>query len=464
MESRTPSFDERYVDDLIQAGIAAVKAGRRKQARLILEKAARLKSTDARPWIWLSATTDDPEEQKKFLTYAVAAEPDNATARRGLVLLSEKLDKSRLVPEGETVEPRLPQEPEEARNQAYLCPQCGGQMAFDVETSGLSCAYCGHFKPVENIVATGEIERSIDFVLPTTRGHRWAEAQQRVACERCGAVTLLPPGQQADQCSYCGSNRLVQAAEAGDLLDPQAIGLLKVSGAEAAKCVKEWLGKGLFAPDDLGPKATGLHLRLAYYPFWAFDGTLELPWRCEVNEGDSNHPHWVPRSGSQIEFFDDVLVPGLKAISPEEAARIEPFNMKDLVEFKPEHLAGWVALGYDRPLSEASLLAREKVLKIVKRSLYSRIEPGREKRHLDNGAGKWSGILYKYLLLPVWVGKYRYQGKGYSVLINGQTGKVGGVKPRDNVKVALVSILVIIVAAIILYLVYTLLLSITPPV
>ena len=45
-------------------------------------------------------------------------------------------------------------------------------------------------------------------------------------------------------------------------------------------------------------------------------------------------------------------------------------------------------------------------------------------------------MTFKYVLLPIWTGGYRYQGKEYRILINGQTGKVSGEKPRDLLKTA----------------------------
>ena len=429
--------DDRRFEELLNYGIAALKGGDRRQAQRWLNKAVMIRMSDARPWLWLSAATDDPQEQRECLEKAVAADPSNAAARRGLVLLSEKFDRSRLIAEGEGVQPRRPQEPEDAEAEIYLCPNCGGGMTFDIQRMALACAYCGHTRMHTPRRAGEETEQVMDFVMPTTRAHRWAEAQQRLACEQCGAVTLLPPEQKAGQCPYCGSLRTVTAAEAIELLDPQAIGLMKLDASQAMRQVKHWLGRGLFSPDDLAVQAGKFHLRPAYYPFWTFDGTLEIPWQCEVNTGTSKAPNWQPRSGSEMQFFNDVLVSGLHTISAKELASLEPFNLKELVEFAPSYLAGWPALTYDTPLAEASLSAREKIIKKFQRSLYATVEPGQEKRDLRIGAGKWSGWTFKYILLPIWVGSYHFQGKVFPLLVNGQTGKVGGVKPRDDLKVFL---------------------------
>jgi DNA-directed RNA polymerase subunit RPC12/RpoP len=457
MEIGPNSYDEKHFEELLGYGIAALKGGDRQQARRWLTKATLIKLSDARPWLWLSATTDDPLEQRDYLEKAVAAEPSNAAARRGLVMLSDKIDKSRLVPEGASVAPRLPAEPEEATAESFTCPKCGGQMRFDIEKSDLLCSYCGTVQVIEKKIVADTDEHPIDYVLPTTRAHRWAEAQQRLSCENCGALSLLPPGQQADHCPYCGSTRLVLSSEKVELLEPQAIALFKVSEQAALSQVRSWLIKGLFAPDDLVAKAGQIKLRPAYYPFWTFDGTLEVTWNCEVNEGSSKAPHWVSHSGSEFDLFDDVLVPGLRSLSVDEVASIEPFDLKEVVEFISQFLAGWTALSYDLPLSDATLKAREKVITRLRQSLPSRVESGREKRNLTSGGGKWSGLTFKYMLLPLWVGTYRYRGADFRLLVNGQTGKVGGQKPRDQFKVWMMAFLFLaglMFLAIIAYLVW----------
>jgi len=110
----------------------------------------------------------------------------------------------------------------------------------------------------------------------------------------------------------------------------------------------------------------------------------------------------------------------------------------DVVEFKPEYLAGWPALTYDTPLAKATLLARERVVQNLRRQLHNRVAPGRQKRGLQTGGVNWSDMTFKYVLLPLWIGTYHYQGKPYQVFVNGQTGKVSGEKPRDMLKTILI--------------------------
>jgi ribosomal protein S27AE len=434
------SIEARDFEQLIQDGIIAVKNGNKSLAKKLLDQASLINSADARIWIWLSATTDDLQERRTYLERAVALDPSNATAKRGLMMITEKLDKTRLMPEGASYVPQEAPPPEEATIKTYVCPNCGASISYNIHDATLVCQFCGFTRKVDQNVVNESSDQLLDTVLPTTRAHRWAENQSRVTCEQCGVAIILPPGQTADSCPYCASNRFISSPALMELVDPKVIGLFKLDPQKAAKSIKTWLGKGLLAPDDLAERHAGMQLHPAYYPFWIFEGTLEVPWFCDVNTGTSRLPQWESRNGSQFEMFKDVIISGLRRLSHMDLAGIEPFDLNDLVEFSPDYLSGWVALTYDHPLADASLQARESVLKKVKPTLSSLVEPNLTKRNFGIGAGRWSGLTYKLALLPIYVGNYPFQGKRYRLLINGQTGKVSGKKPVDNLKATMYSV------------------------
>ncbi len=90
---------------------------------------------------------------------------------------------------------------------------------------------------------------------------------------------------------------------------------------------------------------------------------MEARWSCEVAEGSGNNKRWVPVSGADTRFFNDVLVPGMKAISMQDVKGLQPFDLQDVVAFKPEYLAGWPTVLYDCSLTDASLMGREVIFK-----------------------------------------------------------------------------------------------------
>ncbi len=443
------SIEAHEYEQLIRDGITAVKNGNLAMAKKLLDQAALINSADARVWIWLSATTEDIIERRTCLERAVAADPSNSTAKRGLLLIDEKLQKDRLMAEGEAYIPPPQPAPEEAVLKTYTCPNCGASISFDIHETTLVCQFCGFKRQIDQHVIKESSELSLDVALPTERAHRWTETQTRLTCEQCGVAIILPAGQTADSCPYCTANRFITSPSLVELVDPQVIGVFKIDPQAASGSVKNWLSKGFLSPDDLAVKHGGMQLHPAYYPFWIFDGTLEIPWFYEANTGTSRMPRWETRNGSHFELFKDVLVPGLRKVSAVEIASIEPFDLAELVEFTPDFLAGWVAVTYDQPLADASLKARETVLKRIKDNLASIVDPGHPKRNFGVGAGKWSGLTYKLALLPIYVGNYPFQGQRYRLLINGQTGKVSGKKPMDMMKLVLLGVGVLLTLVII---------------
>lgn len=475
MNSLDPNRERQFMEYL-RDGITAAKDGHRSLAQSLLNRAIYINGNDARPYLWLSSTTDDPAEQMEYLEKAVAVEPANASARRGLALLKGKIDTTKLlqtevpewgretIPAGVNFSPDSQPVEIEVQGEAYLCPSCGGRMAFSMLSGVLTCEYCGYHAGISSEGEEGgefyssadRAEQVLDFVMPTTLGHSWAQAQQQLCCERCGAHSLLPAGQKSSHCPYCGSNQIVKASPQEELVDPQLISIMNFDQQQAARQVHKWLGKGLFSPDNLISSSSTLQLRPGYYSFWTFDGTVEIRWSCEVNQGSDDHPRWESSYGVETRFFNDVLVPGVKAIKLKEQEALQPFDLVNVEKFDPGYLAGWPAVFYDRSLSDASLVARDEVIRGIRPQMHSLIEPGREKRNINIGGGEWSGLTFKHLLLPLWIGEYRFQGKNYRVLVNGQTGKVAGEKPSDAVKIVYMALLVllILVAIVMLYLVF----------
>jgi hypothetical protein len=142
-------------------------------------------------------------------------------------------------------------------------------------------------------------------------------------------------------------------------------------------------------------------------------------------------------------------VPGMRAISLQDAKNLQPFDLQDVVSFKPEYLAGWPTVLYDCSLTDASLMGREFIFKHFRPQISQMIEVGREKRNLNLGGHSWSGMTFKHILLPLWVGAYQFQGQAYRLMINGQTGKVAGAKPRDTLKLALLIMILVFMLALI---------------
>ena len=92
-------------DRFLADGIAAAKAGRKAQARALLQRAVEVETDNATAWLWLSGVLEDPLEQEICLKKALGLDPENAPARKGLAVVRKRttqtlLDKGITAAEG----------------------------------------------------------------------------------------------------------------------------------------------------------------------------------------------------------------------------------------------------------------------------------------------------------------------------------------------------------------------------
>ena len=77
---------------------------------------------------------------------------------------------------------------------------------------------------------------------------------------------------------------------------------------------------------------------------------------------------------------------------------------------------------------------------------YNTIRPGRKNLHLQRNE-------IRYVLMPVWMYLYQYQGKTWRFHVNGQTGKVTGKTPVSGRKVILYGLTTMFSVSAIFYLI-----------
>jgi hypothetical protein len=82
---------EMEIDQLLKRGIAALKAGRRKEAHRLLTQVVERDERNETAWLWLSGAVETDEERRVCLENALVINPENTQARRGLELLVRKV-------------------------------------------------------------------------------------------------------------------------------------------------------------------------------------------------------------------------------------------------------------------------------------------------------------------------------------------------------------------------------------
>jgi hypothetical protein len=112
------------------------------------------------------------------------------------------------------------------------------------------------------------------------------------------------------------------------------------------------------------------------------------------------------------------------------------YDLQGLVSYKPEYLAGIQAQAYDITLDKAWEVGRNNMRENTRqacRSQASTTEIRNFNMNLD-----FSGETWRYILLPINITAYEFNGLAYQIMINGQTGAISGQRPVDWGKVWLV--------------------------
>ena len=69
---------------------------------------------------------------------------------------------------------------------------------------------------------------------------------------------------------------------------------------------------------------------------------------------------------------------------------------------------------------------------------------GGDQQQIDRVETEHSDETFKHILLPVWMAAYKYGGKTYRFVVNGQTGKVQGERPWSAWKIAFAILLALL--------------------
>jgi hypothetical protein len=138
--------------------------------------------------------------------------------------------------------------------------------------------------------------------------------------------------------------------------------------------------------------------------------------------------------------FDDVLVVASSSLPHRLGNGLTDWDLTALVAYKPDFLAGFRAEGYTVPLADGYIVARARMAAVIQMDV--RHDIGGDEQRIDTIETTHSRETFKHILLPIWIAAYKFNGKSYRLLVNGQTGKVQGERPWSVWKILLACLVV----------------------
>ena len=243
---------------------------------------------------------------------------------------------------------------------------------------------------------------------------------------------------------------MVQGSANKDQLRPKFLVPFKIDPQKCQQIAREWLGRSWMVPKELKQFAAMDSFTAIYLPYWTFHAITNASWKAEVGHRvseryyDGSSKSWKTRtkivwrwkSGNAGLDIDDLLVAGTERVNARHLGNVDHFNLSEMVAYAPVFLAGLQAKGYDRPLEPAWEIAREVMREKTKDACMRQASTSMVRNFsmkLDFSDESW-----RYLLLPVYLAAYQFNGKTFHAIVNGQTGDISGQRPVDWKKIWLV--------------------------
>lgn len=315
----------------------------------------------------------------------------------------------------------------------YKCPSCGSAMEFDGPAQMLKCNHCELGLSVEEYekqYGSGEEKAKAD-----QSGESSDNNVKIYHCQSCGAELVTDEFTAATICGFCGNPSLVEDRLSGEF-QPSLVIPFKIDKEKAKDIYRNWIKKGALTPRTLATKSTIEKITGIYAPFWLYDYDATDHMEAEATTTR------VERHGDEEWIFTDhyliyrevnadfVQIPAdASEKMPDDAMdKMEPFDYNELTGFKMPYLAGYFSEKYNYAAEEMEKRTRDRadnyITDITRGTIngYSTVNVLRNEIDSEN-------TRHDYALFPIWMLNYRYEGKNFQFMLNGQTGKIVANRP-----------------------------------
>lgn len=374
-------------------------------------------------------------------------------------------------PEPGSTTSRPPEEtapPAAAPAPRFTCSNCGAQTYYAPGTSVLKCSACGAEQRIEDDGRT-IVEHSYDEWASLPPKPVATIGKQVLQCQNCGATTETD--MLADRCQFC-SGVLIALSSPPGLIVPEATVPFQVERNAANEAFTKWVRSRPFAPNALKKVGSTESIKGTYVPHWTYDAQTFTEYDGQrgehywvtvthtVSDGQGGtrqettqemRTRWWPASGSVARDFDDVVVLASHALPAKRLEQAGPWDLARAVAHRPEFLAGYSALRYDVDPDAGRADAQQQMESVIEGDC--RADIGGDEQRVGRMDVRYSAVMFKLVLLPLWIASYLHAGKTFQVLVNANTGEVVGDRPISKVKVTLAVLAALIVIAVVVTLV-----------
>ncbi len=334
----------------------------------------------------------------------------------------------------------------------YNCPNCSGNLSFDIESQMLMCDYCKTKLDPYEYQKTQDAEERDDFGVTV------------FTCPQCGGEVMTTNVTAAGFCMYCGASTILDSRMSKEKRPKHIIPFTQTK-KDCQKAYSRLVKRALFAPGEFRDPQFLDRFRGIYMPYWIYDlklrGTLRLKGEHSYRRGDYKITDHYRLSGEVDASYEGLNYDASSSFDDTVASCIAPFKADTFKPFTPSMLCGFYA---DSPDVDSSVYS-DSLQEMLYDDTIDRISgvpefrdkgmqaPGEKK--LENIGLRMESEKPECAFLPVWFLTYRKGDRVAYAVMNGSTGKITADLPVDEKKYVFGSLLLALPIFAVLALLFT---------
>lgn len=321
------------------------------------------------------------------------------------------------------------------------CPNCGGNLKFDIPSQQLSCEHCHTlFDPYDFDGKTSDAEESKTF-----------DGDYEVTiftCPQCGGEILSTDNAAAGFCSFCGASTILYSRISHEKRPNYIIPFQKTK-EQCKEAYARRMKHSIFAPKELRDPSYIDSFRGIYMPYWAFyisqKGSLSLNGKKTSRRGDYIITDHYALTGDLDAYYKGLSYDASSSFDDNISEELAPYNLKGMKAFTPAYLSGFYADTSDVDAKvyqgdaeyTASAETTERIASDGTFADFTMDTIRPEQLHTKTET-------IDSTMFPVWFLSYRKKDRVAYATVNGQTGLVVADIPIDPKRYLLGSLLLAI--------------------
>lgn len=308
----------------------------------------------------------------------------------------------------------------------YECPNCGGNLKFDIPTQLLKCDYC------KTAIDPYSVQKDHDAIEETMYD------VTIFTCPQCGGEILSTDNTAAGFCSFCGASTILSSRISHEKRPDYIIPFQKTK-EDCKQAYSQLMKHALFAPKDLKDSQCIDNFRGIYMPYWAYmitqNGPFALNGEKEHRKGNYIYTDHYLLEGDINAYYKGINYDASSSFSDNISETIAPFDVRGMKAFTPSYLSGFYADTADVDSLvyqvDAETFANEHSMDtLIKTPAFQGYQiktvdhPDQVNQLLKTQCSKTDNAMF-----PVWFLSYRKGDRVAYATVNGQTGKVAADLP-----------------------------------